>query len=223
MRPATSGRSVTDSSERRLPTAVIVCGSACRDDLGRFDGHRRAGRAGAPRLGVAPWRPATSPGSRCARCAPNQKPAPAATQYAQCCGGDDCSFIHQSGRFFEQFAGDRFATAIINYALRCHRAANRSVAYASTQVGLLHWPRCVFFGRLSMLQPDVSARAIASLFASRGVARCGHGGGNCRHRRSPSSPHRPVRSHSRRRPAKLVVPFPPGGPLDVVGAGSRRS
>ncbi len=26
MRPATSGRSVTDSSERRLPTAVIVCG-----------------------------------------------------------------------------------------------------------------------------------------------------------------------------------------------------
>src|SRR5437870_3929312 len=28
MRPATSGRSVTDSSERRLPTAVIVCRSA---------------------------------------------------------------------------------------------------------------------------------------------------------------------------------------------------
>ena len=27
MRPATSGRSVTDSSERKLPTAVIVCGS----------------------------------------------------------------------------------------------------------------------------------------------------------------------------------------------------
>ncbi len=26
MRPATSGRSVTDSSERRLPTAVIPCG-----------------------------------------------------------------------------------------------------------------------------------------------------------------------------------------------------
>jgi hypothetical protein len=26
MRPATSGRSVTDSSERRLPTVVIVCG-----------------------------------------------------------------------------------------------------------------------------------------------------------------------------------------------------
>src|SRR4029434_8386857 len=25
-RPATSGRSVTDSSERRLPTAVIICG-----------------------------------------------------------------------------------------------------------------------------------------------------------------------------------------------------
>ena len=30
MRPATSGRTVTDSSERRLPTAVIVCGSAWR-------------------------------------------------------------------------------------------------------------------------------------------------------------------------------------------------
>ena len=28
MRPATSGRTVIDSSERRLPTAVIVCGSA---------------------------------------------------------------------------------------------------------------------------------------------------------------------------------------------------
>ena len=27
IRPATSGRSVTDSSERRLPTAVIVCGN----------------------------------------------------------------------------------------------------------------------------------------------------------------------------------------------------
>jgi hypothetical protein len=26
IRPATSGRSVTDSSDRRLPTAVIVCG-----------------------------------------------------------------------------------------------------------------------------------------------------------------------------------------------------
>ena len=27
MRPATSGRSVTDSSERRLPTAVMTCGT----------------------------------------------------------------------------------------------------------------------------------------------------------------------------------------------------
>ena len=27
IRPATSGRNVTDSSERRLPTAVMVCGS----------------------------------------------------------------------------------------------------------------------------------------------------------------------------------------------------
>ena len=33
MRPATSGRSVTDSSERRLPTAVIVCGSDAVVDL----------------------------------------------------------------------------------------------------------------------------------------------------------------------------------------------
>ncbi len=29
MRPATSGRTVIDSSERRLPTAVMVCGIAC--------------------------------------------------------------------------------------------------------------------------------------------------------------------------------------------------
>ena len=33
MRPATSGRSITDSSERRLPTAVIVCGIGARATL----------------------------------------------------------------------------------------------------------------------------------------------------------------------------------------------
>ena len=40
MRPATSGRSVTDSSERRLPTAVMVCGHAAEPTSLGEDGDR---------------------------------------------------------------------------------------------------------------------------------------------------------------------------------------
>ena len=74
IRPATSGRSVTDSSERRLPTAVMVCGN---DAIitGTASTVTLPG-AGAPPLaaadadgapgGAAPW--AVEP----ARCVPNQ-------------------------------------------------------------------------------------------------------------------------------------------------------
>jgi hypothetical protein len=69
MRPATSGRSVTDSSERRLPTAVIVCGSAMNPTFSTST--VTAGPAADAPLAAAPGvlLAATTAGSRFA---PNQ-------------------------------------------------------------------------------------------------------------------------------------------------------
>ena len=50
MRPATSGRSVTDSSERRLPTVVIDCGRRIASTVGGLDRRRLA-------CGARPARP----------------------------------------------------------------------------------------------------------------------------------------------------------------------
>ncbi len=66
MRPATSGRSVTDSSERRLPTVVIVCGSEVVATL-------TASTVISPPPVAAP--PLATPGAPTAgpaRCAPSQ-------------------------------------------------------------------------------------------------------------------------------------------------------
>jgi hypothetical protein len=61
----------------------------------------------------------TSPGAF-ARCAPNQNPAPAANA-THSSAVPTVAVLFISWTFFEQFAWRSFATAIINYALRCHR------------------------------------------------------------------------------------------------------
>ena len=87
MRPATSGRSVTDSSERRLPTAVIVCGSGAVATLTASTVTRRRARplraarrpcAGARRAAGA----RAAPASRCCRTS-SRRPAATSDDRAQ--------------------------------------------------------------------------------------------------------------------------------------------
>ncbi len=97
MRPATSGRTVIDSSERRLPTAVIVCGNACSDDLRRL----RPSSAARPRRRPTPAfgrGGSHSGGARIDRRALRAQPETAAggDQDAQCSGGDDWRFCSLS-------------------------------------------------------------------------------------------------------------------------------
>ena len=217
MRPATSGRSVTDSSERRLPTAVIVCGIGSVDDFGRFDDHRARRPPRPPPLAAAAARRRRRPDAF-ARCVPNQNPA---------AGGDQCDAavarcrliadLFISWRFSSSSHRRSFATAISDYALRWPSPANRSVAYASAEVRPATLGRVTRFRPLSMLQPRCFSHADRIAFPSLRRLRAAVMAALAR-RCSPRSPCRAARAaSSRRRPAKLVVPFPPGGPLDIVG------
>ena len=81
MRPATSGRSVTDSSERRLPTAVIDCGigavaTVMASTITAGAAPPALSESGPPRAGAGDL-PAAAPAP--VRCWPNQYPPPAAT------------------------------------------------------------------------------------------------------------------------------------------------
>ncbi len=83
MRPATSGRSVTDSSERRLPTAVMVCGS---ETVATFAASTVTTDGAASPLPLpcddaTPFAPEGAPGPP-ARCVPNQYAPPTAAATA---------------------------------------------------------------------------------------------------------------------------------------------
>src|SRR5882724_2219353 len=119
MRPATSGRTVTDSSERRLPTAVIACGIGCNATLTAST----ATDIGTPPLPATCGAPPGA-GAEGARLlvAPNQKPPAAATTTPIAATTPKTVLFIES---FEYLARDPFGRRMIDYALPGRLRANQ--------------------------------------------------------------------------------------------------
>ena len=230
MRPATSGRTVIDSSERRLPTAVMVCGIATTSTFAASTDHRRAAGAGrrlwppAPvsrRPPAAQARPASSACRTNSRRPPRRRRASAAItpravlfidSLTSNAGPSSCepARIVPKRRPMPKRVARRSGWTIMRPAPHPPQTS------PSDAFAVDHEPAKL---RHDSRLRELAARVATSCFIRVPAAlarfarfRRSSGGRGNRAARRPAS-----RSRSPSKPVKLVIPFPPGGPLDTVG------